>query len=271
MEEHCSPQSIPLAGYLTREFNFETVRKVCIKFAKDKDLTLEEFSQQIFGSYQPGNSTVVIDTWRGLGKFRGQVIGTGCKEYTSKIHLDMLHPSQHMANVAERYVSSYLSPDYVAVMVRMEKALHVNRNATHCFRQTLDMWRKMVRDSGSINTTTFLAADMGRFGSSTYTRATRNKLKKLFPRFFSEIYGHHAAVQEWEETFLAVSEVSSTAYVSVLQKVVAARGKCLLLVGGGSFQQHTLRLYLQGHSGEERCVHIVESCSSGLSVSPDKL
>ena len=60
-------------------------------------------------------------------------------------------------------------------------------------------------------------------------------------------------LRNWEETFTAVSSSSVPGYVAFLQKSVAANGRCLILIGFGSFQRHALQMYMKLHRKQDYC------------------
>ena len=250
-EEQCNPG---LPDFF-RQNNFTLVRKVCVY--SNRSFTVKELNEEIFGEHNsPSISTVLLNTWRGLGGSRLNLTDIGsCVRPGGEVR-SHLYPSQRMIRDVERYVAKYLkTSDYLAVMVRMEKIRKSDLNMTGCFQQTLETWKKMVTDTGS--NSTFLAADMGKFGSSTFRKYYIDHLQGQFQDFFKAIYGNSLTMKQWESTFVDVSGIANPVYVSVVQKTLAARAKCLLRVGGGSFQGHAVQLYLDSHGPEERCIYNV--------------
>ena len=235
--------------YLQQQL-FTLVRHVCIH----PPLNVRDFNERVFGEHWPNMSTVLLNSWRGLVSLGLHNIGS-CVKSGPKVR-SYMHTSQRAIKDTETYVAKYLkTSDYLAVMVRMEKVRKSNLDMTGCFQQTLETWKKMVTDTGS--NSTFLAADMGRFGSSTFRKYYIDHLQGQFRDFFKTIYGNSLTMKQWESTFVDVSGIENPVYVSGVQKTLAARAKCLLLVGGGSFQGNAMQLYLDSHGPEERCTYSV--------------
>jgi hypothetical protein len=234
---------------------FTVVRRVCINYAYVEKLTESEFHREVFGANKPTDSTVLFAAWRGLLNNRMHITNSGCDRPTAHMEAE---PSKQIILDARKYRETFLRTDnYVSIFVRMEKAMQSKEgNVTYCFHQTLDHWRKMVSDTGM--NTTFLSADIGRLGSDTY------KFQEMlaFSEFFSVIYGNQLTVKQWEATFERVSSLSQSGYIAMLQKTIASEAKCVLFVGGGSFQRNALQMYRKRHAGKDLCIHIVESCTA---------
>ena len=68
-------------------------------------------------------------------------------------------------------------------------------------------------------------------------------------------------MHEWEKTFERVAHSTDSGYIAMLQQVIVTRAKCILFVGGGTFQRHAYNLYRQLNP-ENQCVRILEKCTS---------
>ena len=125
-------------------------------------------------------------------------------------------------------------------------------NITTCIVKIISLWREMVQESGV--EATFISTDIGKYGSSGI------RMSKQVPEDASKLFHaiKNSTLQNYDKTFAAVTGENSNekGYISVLQKALASRAKCLLLVGGGSYQAHTLHLYKQLHP-KEQCVKII--------------
>ena len=70
---------------------------------------------------------------------------------------------------------------------------------------------------------------------------------------------------DWEKTFVVSTASSrhwqSPAYIAALQRTIASSSDCLLLFGGGNFQEVALSAYVHNYPNRSaQCVHIV--CAS---------
>ena len=244
-----------LVKFLTQH-EFTVVRKICINFVY-KSFSMDEFYAEVFGKYEPSRSTVIFNQWRGIGagSKRVRIVNSTCSKVTA--HFQMRY-SQRLVREAEKYALTYMkTTKYIAVMIRVEKIRNLQHNVTDCFHLTLEKWRTMVNDTG-INST-FLAADVGKYGSGSF-KYFKDHLQGQFQDFFVGIYGKTLTIKQWESTFEDVSGTENPAYIAALQKTLAACSKCLLHVGGGSFQGNTVRLYMEEHAPEERCMYSVPAC-----------
>jgi len=104
---------------------------------------------------------------------------------------------------------------------------------------------------------------VGRFGSKGYKRNPLMEftVTQQVEKLIETLYGNSTTIQDWEETFLNISRTSNPGYIALLQKTIGTRAKCLLLVGGGTFQQHVIRLYQQMHIGRLCYIQLDEFCS----------
>ena len=135
-------------------------------------------------------------------------------------------------------------------MLRMERFLE---HIYICINdKVISLWKDMRRKSG-LNVT-FLASDVGRYGT------TMTIVSELQKKHVSKIFQTltNSTVEEYDMSFETITGKKSKniGYISVLQKTVASRAKCLLLLGGGSYQGHTLNLYKELHPIQEQCFDI---------------
>ena len=248
------------------KLNFSVVKDVCINFGFDKIIHSSQFYYKIFGSKNPSDSTLKINQWRGI-QWRGiQGSRVQINDSTCKKRVVELQPSKRLFQDAKKYIARYLkTSDYLSIMTRMEKTKSKNIAIRSCFYQTLEFWNKLVKETG-INVT-FLSSDIGRFGSNSFKRKEKeNGLEDVFSEFFNTIYGNKLTVNNWETSFEETSGLSNTGYISMLQKVIASQAKCILLVGGGSFQRNALHLYQKKHSASDWCIHVVNDCTDVKSL-----
>ena len=242
---------------------FNIVQRLCLDFQFIPYISVAVFNKLIYGTNHPRETVVYFKEWRGTGSLpRIPVDSKECDNCTAH---ERMTPSKQLIARAETYIDQYLSGgDYIAVMVRIEKAMislkHRDDAVPYCLEETLKEWWKLRNESGI--QTTFLAADVGKYGSVTL--ASRAELKDHitdFHKFFKQIYGAETSVEEWERTFEEVAGTTDSGYIALLQKLIATRSKCVLFVGGGAFQKHALHLYRQLHSDNE-CVRIVHKCTA---------
>ena len=262
---------------LFRKHGFTVIKQACIRMRKTGPLTTQRFNSLVFGKHSPQNVTVLFHNWRGIRRATPRVriilkdttcSGTLRTNYTSSLERAksdedvILLPSQEILKHAKAYTETYLhNGEYIAIMLRMERLyskkggrIDYTSNVAKCILKIISLWKEMVQESGV--EATFLSTDIGKYGSSLVgmNKHVLEDTSKLFHAI------KDSTLQKYDETFAAVTGENSNekGYISVLQKALASRAKCLLLVGGGSYQAHALHLYKQLHP-KEQCVKIIDS------------
>lgn len=241
--------------------HFTVIRRICINFQYRGELGESNFNEEVFTDNKPRDSTVLFGQWRGLHNNRMYKTRSGC-EKRAKIETA---PSKRVFLDAQKYTERYLKThNYVSIFLRMEKAVTIMRQqqrgtVTSCFHETLDYWRSVVSATGF--STTFLSTDIGRLGSKSFL-TRKSGLDGPFSDFFKTIYGSTLTIREWEATFENISGTSQSGYIAMLQKAIAAHAKCVVFVGGGSFQRTALELYKKTHAQQDWCIYFVRNCTS---------
>lgn len=250
--------------YLT-ERNFNVVREVCINFEHGDELTLFQFNSHIFGPHHPREVTILLDEWRGFtpgDNGKRVLVSDACWTYDSSRLAPYLKPSQQIHCDAQKYREMFLQgSDYIAVIVRTEKIkVGEGLDVHQCLQRTLNTL-EVVHSKTQLNRV-FLSMDIGKYGSS----GTREHDLKDYQHFLTSIYGSGASTELWERSFELVSDVREAGYIAALQKMLVSEARCVVAVGGGSFQRHTLTLhkYASKVKGHSPCVHIVKECSKNM-------
>ena len=103
---------------------------------------------------------------------------------------------------------------------------------------------------------TFLAMDVGKYGS---TSIGADKTLKQGQTLFKSLYEEKWTFEEWERMFSNISSSDNPAYVANLQRTIASKATCLILIGGGSFQEQAEQWHREYfHSGQsEQCVYTI--------------
>ncbi len=255
-----------------RSAGFRVVRKVCFNFQLGDELTLEGFTRHLLGDYASSEVTVIMDEWHGLGETQRVLIQE--KICVEKIAFrEQVRPSQRIVQEAERYADKYLNGSkYLAVITRFEMTglTHGKHNTDkedpyavipRCLALTLESLRKLKAETGMDST--FLSIDIGKYGSSSFQKRKYYGHLRDMMEFVRDVYEGEMGVFEWERTFEGISSTKDAGYIAMLQQVLVTRAQCILFVGGGSFQRHTLHLYQQLHPRkEDQCVEVVKQCTS---------
>ena len=277
-------------GTALRAKSFRVVRKVCFNFLTGDELSLEQFHSDILGEYQPGNVTIIFDEWRGIKENQRILLqGDFCRE--EHPYREYLKPSQRLLKDAEAYAKRFLTQDsttaasnnsltsntsssssseYIAIIARYEmtgltRSLKQGNDShaiiPYCLQLTMKTMEWMQWKSGLRNT--FLSIDIGKYGSHSF--GLKNYFNHLtdMESFVRQVYHGKMDICEWERTFETVAHTTDGGYIAMLQEVLVVKAKCIIFVGGGSFQRHAFNLYTELHpDGEERCYRVIEKCTT---------
>ena len=113
-----------------------------------------------------------------------------------------------------------------------------------------------------------MATDAGNFGSDSMARTARYSMVDTKYRreslehtkkILQTIFDPPLSLAEYEQQFQGL-QIKNAAYVSIVQKLVAAKAECLLRIPAeGDFQQHALELYKSFHT-ETKCTEEIRRC-----------
>ena len=247
-----------------RSEHYRIVRTVCFNFEYGDFLTADDFNKHIYDRFAPENTTVVFKQWRGTGGI-GRVLIKDSPCHNSFVQ-EHIVPSQRLIAETKLYTEKYLagsSTTYIAIMARLEKSKITMRRdgiVSYCLDKTISYWEQLKSDSGI--DTTFLSIDIGKYGSNSFRNTgDRSDLSTEFRKFFTRLYNNSLTIPSWEHTFEDVSHGTDAGYIALLQKTIVTRAKCVIFVGGGSFQKHALNLYRTLHPRQDHCIRIVNECT----------
>lgn len=255
---------------LLKDKGFVIVRKVCFNFQNGDGFSFTEFKEHLFGSFSPSGVSVILDMWRGLHEPQRVLITDKiCRE--EHPFREQVQPSDRLIRDAQIYKERFLGPDdYIAVITRFEMTglsrQHQISNDTHaeiplCIKKTLSHLNQLRTDTDIENT--FLSIDIGKYGSSSFSKKKYYHHLPEMMDFVRKVHRGRMAMSDIEHTLEHVSRTTDSGYIASLQQLIVTRAKCILFVGGGSFQRHALHMYQELHPKiEQQCIHVVESCTS---------
>lgn len=243
-------------------YKFRMVRSVCLDYWKLSGL--KEFKQAIYGNFTPSSVSVVVHRFCAEAVATLEVCSKG--DYWSEVINKLsIAPSQRVLHDALKYTEKYLTgtenTSYKSVMIRLEHAVVSSTKTTRKDRikQCLTKLGKVLNTSYSETglNATFVTVDAGRFGSATVRKSSVNEPVK---EFMHGVYGEGFSFEDWERTFVEVAALpegghGNSGYVAMMQKVIASQGRCLIQMGGGTFQESALELYKRNHKNNISCYH----------------
>ena len=225
-------------------FSFQLVKSTCSNFVDYAgSVTKESFFENALGTYSPNEVTLLVNEFRGFFGLYRLPINSECGILHNRVNLSTL-PSTRIKADAQKYATDvFQGRTYAAVVVRIERIiLHLHLNVSNCSQEIVRVLQSLKTSHGISDT--FLAMDVGKFGSSG---SVRHNFQPYGEVIFNSIYGNQWSFNKWEESFENSSSSSNPAYVANLQRTIAASGSCLILVGGGGFQGQARNLYEKLH------------------------
>ena len=236
---------------------FKLVRSVCANFIDyGGAVTTESFMENALGNYKPDEVTIVLNDFRGFfGLYRLPVLSK-CGIIHHNVNITV-RPSKPIVEDAGKYLKlNFDNRPYVAVIARIERiVVHLKLNLSACIENVVTALNEIELNHHQ-SMKRFLAMDVGKFGSGGSTA-----LRPAGEVLFKIVYGNSWSFDNWEASFDAFALGNSSAYIANLQRTVAGQAECLILLGGGSFQDKAKRAYLRNHPDpSSQCIYRV--CNS---------
>ncbi len=274
-QEGCGYKVVSKAFAKLEKKNFNVIRRVCFNFLSGEYIPLEVFQRELLQGHAPNNVTVIIDEWRGFGENQRVLIKDKiCPD--AQNYRDHTHSSSKVTRDAQLYIKKYLqrsktAAGYLAVIARYEMTALTCRKHNHsdphaiipfCLEETMKQIYLTKKETKL--TEIFLSSDLGKYGSRSFLRHNYYDHQQEMEAFVGKVYGNKLTIREWERTFEETAESRDAGYIALVQQAIVARARCVLFVGGGTFQRHTLHLYNELHPDHqsERCVRVIERCTS---------
>lgn len=254
--KECSLSSLE-ENYLQffRRKGFDIVRRVCFEARSRSRLSVKEFTRQVFQSYSPSSVIVVFQEWsfhttNSIITFDTIRCPYGWGGFA------VIEPSNRIKQDMNEYISRHLDGgNYITVLVRLEWLINNHMNELKervlaCLQKTMNYIHSIQSQTGVQSV--FLGTDVGKYGSRSLQELRyidHNFIHDQVEGFVKSLYGNSSSLGLWEETFENITNNNNAGYIGFLQKVIGAKGKCILLVGNGSFHKHALVLYKALHRG----------------------
>ena len=256
-------KKFPAKFFTDLGFNF--IREVSIVFRSTTPMTMQTFTHHVLGSYAPNDVTVIIALWQGMTKYRDNLYTNNKNSHKRIFHVGLL-PSTNMIQLSEKYLKK-TNPNgkkYFGVMVRTEKVLkHRSGPTKEDVVQYMMECAVNLTEHFSVHPTwsRTLAIDLGNFGTVRYRQSPNKNVDLLYKAFITSVYSDSWSINKFENIF---EDVVNPVIVAQLQRTIAAKSDCLVLIGGpSSFQSAALSMYKIFHPVEqEQC--IIKHCYYGV-------
>lgn len=215
-----------------------------------------------------GDFTLVFNIWMPKFVVPGYK-GRECIHLGYHSTKGQIQPSKQLLSSAKYYEDYFLKSNgnHLSLMIRLEHVytfLHrprsqygkwtVKKCLNSAFEKATDLQK--IKAFGK----PFVALDIGRFGSETLglmDSASINNDMELINSLLSSVCDGEWNVTFWEESFIqAARGIEDSSYIAALQWTIASKAECLILVGGGKFQELTLRKYMSSRDIASWCVYM---------------
>ena len=271
----CNNSALTRAGgqYLQQISNMCVIKVIKAPYtpSSSKTFTGEEMYGIIFDKWSPDEVTLITSQWRPPWRISGS--RSNGQEPTCQQLGDKLHMSQKLLKHARHY-ERLNSGSSLAVMLRAEHSLLVLQKKKFRKSQlTIDFCLQKVLNltyehHKVVNGGVFTTADVGKFASrswkKTFSKINYNSQQRAhtFQAVKDTVVALHKnklTFEEWEESFSeATGGIQDRGYIAALQRTIASRADCLILMGGGNFQSLTLQDYLHNHPDKSKqCIYRV--------------
>ena len=232
----------------------------------------------VFESWKSEEITLVVSKWSGAWSVQSEYTQRTnhiCTFENLRSIRKHLIPSTQLINDAKRYKKEVLKSDNlktVAVMFRiehliqriskchLESPLAVKLCTNACFNDAIWKVTEKLHEVG-FSTTPFVTIDIGEQGSATFEERLQDSgltMDYVWNRaewIISKLYNNTLSFEKWEASFAAIT--SHPGYMAALQRTVASEADCLVLVGGGNFQEITLHDFKHNAGASKDCYQLV--------------
>ena len=193
------------------------------------------------------------------------------RSYAEYEHKSQFQPSAQLSADAKRYEDLFLGgKNRLAIMLRVERTVYNYLNEqshftdrtqpqtlNDCFNEVLSSSQAILKDAKGLKPVVTIDI-FNTSGTDTYIHLPES-VKELSTKTLMALYNNTWSLKEWSDSFSqVVSRTGDKSYRAALEKTLASRADCLIVMGGGSFQAQAVQEYLDYHrSSGKKCVSLV--------------
>ena len=259
-----------------KTYEFHVIKVMCVDCTRlEMPLTPKELQSELYEGHSFQRVTILVNAWRNYAYTTSWLqlpkLCALCETPSMSVRL---RPSMLVRRHTQYYKEAFLKHHgFVAVMIRIERFLtqqvsgRVQSNLSSCVNETLQVLDKTKTEMKNVDT--FLTLDVGRFGSrvmrtsnavsrlTSHGTDTGDTITLLAENTIKHVFNGTLSFKEWEDTFTDASHgITEMGYIAMLQRNIATEANCLILMGGGSFQQVAAYQYIQNHPNDY-CLHTI--------------
>ena len=228
---------------------------------------------KVFGPFYPHDVTLIFSEWRTPWYIANSShVPSRCQEMKLKSKKAQFRPSPQLLADVKYYKEHFLnSSNSLAIMLRFERMLlllkkrgNIEKEMKKCLDEVVstasNIWRR--KNQRGIPMVTL---DIGKYGSGSWVSSMDvkqlnwSKITKLAKETLSTLFNNQLGFEEWEMSFSkAARRYGNGGYIAAVQRTLASQAECLVLAGGGNFQELAMRDYMRNHPNKGNwCIHLV--------------
>ena len=264
---------------------------ISFKHFSSRAFSAKEAHTAVLAGLNPTTVTIVFEYWYAPSvKFESPLFspssylsdGLNDVSNNSVFLVPKLQDSPKLLRDVEDYQKQFLKgssgPSYVAVMLRAEHSLlmlnernegngtyNMSAQLQNCLDEVVTKTSMMMAKLETKNV--FVTADVGLYGSRSWQKtlsrarlSTRQltRVEEQVKLTVKRLYSDQWTFEQWEKSFsVATGGVEDKGYTAAVQRGLASRGSCLILLGGGEFHTLALKHYVDRTEPHNRCIDLI--------------
>ena len=252
------------------------------KYANAHTLSSDDIYGNVLRGLDLTNITLIFSLWRGPWSIdKLTTAPQSSNDYLDNQKFrDSPKLQYSMRTYQKKFLTSHGASDsrYVAVMIRAEHSVlqfqslwstNISDDINKCLNQLQIKTNEAMKEIGTNEL--LVTSDVGYYGSSSWndtmsspSKGNKTDVLNRVKRSVERLYEGRKewTFEDWEHSFNEASDgIVDRGYIAALQRVLAtsSNAACLILMGGGLFQELSLENYLQhtSHQTHSRCIHMV--------------
>ena len=264
----CGHKDVLEQGRIFSKLNgFEMVGHACMDYQSSGKMTLEEFTSQLYSTYNKSEVVVLFPLFGGVNNFKEGFrlfLNLPKCERRAVASTTINKPSQLIIASAINYIHQYFKgAPYISLMVRFEIVINNKTKWKTSVKTCLGHLQKKVDDIKSEYRirNVALCLDIGTYGSAFF-RTNKQFVRYILPHinhFISHTVKEGMTLSDWENTFTNTTLRKNPGFVAVMQKTIASKADVLVLLGPSGFQRSAESMFLHLHSKKD-VIHLGKSC-----------
>ena len=241
--------------------------------------TENDLFETFLGPLSPRSVTLIFNTWHTPWYVRNSKLQnpSQCQQVKVKSRKPQFRPSPRLLADGVYYRNHFLnSSKSLAIMLRLERMIlkfrkreDIEYQVQKCLAEVTAIAtdlrpKENLRGSGG-SVVPFVTLDLGRYGSGSWGalvengRIDKNIIIQSVKDTLSTIYKQKWSFKRWETSFTeATKGLETSGYIAALQRTLASQSECIVLAGGGNFQELAMRDYMRNHPDKGKwCIHFV--------------